>query len=47
MREQPNIYAAGFSLSMAATSQKPSYAHLDADEAIEQYTLRMLFIDFR
>ena len=42
----PNIYAARITLRTAATCKTP-YAHFDVHVALVQYTLRMLFVDFR
>ena len=37
MREQPNIFAAHITLGIAATCQKPSYAHFDVRILTVQY----------
>ena len=45
MREQPNIFAARYTLGTAATCQKPSYAEFDLHVALVQCTSRTLFVD--
>ena len=47
MQEQPNIFAASITLGMAATCQKPMYAHFEVNIGLVQYALRMLFVDFK